>query len=302
MSSRPFETVSVVGSGFMGMQIALQCALHGYTVWLMDTRPEALQKAAQAQAMELARWVEQQRVTIEEKEAVVGRIHFTTDLQEAVAQTGLVIEAVSENLELKRQVFAQLDTLCPAETILSTTSSSIRASALESATQRPEKVLNLHFYPPVWQRPMVEIMRGSATSDETVALARQFVLSIGLTPLMVNRESTGFIFNRVWRAVKKECLRIVAEGVASPEDVDRAWMLAVGGSIGPFGMMDMVGLDVVRDIENIYYAESGDPHDAPPQFLLEMIARGDLGVKTGKGFYTYPNPAFQASGWLKGED
>lgn len=285
----------------MGMQIGLQCALHGYTVWLMDTRPEALQKAAQAQAMELTRRIEQQRLTAEDKDASLARIHLTTDLQVTAAQVGLVIEAVSENPELKRQVFAQLNAPCPPETILSTTSSSIRASALESATQRPEKVLNLHFYPPVWQRPMVEIMRGSATSDETVDTGRQFVLSIGLKPLMVNRKSTGFIFNRVWRAVKKECLRIVAEGVASSEDVDRAWMLAVGGSIDPFGMMDMVGLDGVRDIELIYYAESGDLNDAPPQFLLDMIARGELGMKTGKGFYTYPNSAFQSLGWLKGE-
>ena len=112
---------------------------------------------------------------------------------------------------------------------------------------------------------------------------------------------TGFVFNRVWRAVKRECLHLVAQGVASFEDVDRAWMIMTGGDVGPFGLMDMVGLDVVRDIERVYYGESGDPRDAPPQMLLDKIARGELGVKTGKGFYTYPHPAYEDPDWLKGD-
>ncbi len=300
MSDTPLKVVSIVGAGFMGTQIALQCALHDYTVWMIDPHPEALQRAAQGQAQELNRRVERQQLPAEAREAVLSRIHATVDLQEGVAQADLVIEAVPEQLDLKREVFARLDALCPARTILATTSSSIRASALEDATQRPDKVLNMHFFPPVWQRPMVEIMRGSRTSDETVETAWHFVLHLGLTPLMVQKESTGFIFNRVWRAIKKECLHIVDEGIASPEDVDRAWMIAVGGPAGPFGMMDMVGLDVVRDIELSYYKESGDPSDLPPKILLDKIEKGELGVKTGKGFYTYPNPAYQAPGWLKG--
>jgi 3-hydroxybutyryl-CoA dehydrogenase len=148
----------------------------------------------------------------------------------------------------------------------------------------------------------VELMRGAKTSDETVDRVHRFAWSVGLTPLLVRKESTGFIFNRVWRAIKKECLHLVDDGVASHEDVDRAWMVLLGTPAGPFGLMDMVGLDVVQDIEMVYYGESGDESDVPPKLLLDKIERGELGMKTGKGFYTYPNPAFQDPAWLKGGD
>ncbi|MFO7599522.1 MAG: 3-hydroxyacyl-CoA dehydrogenase family protein, partial [Candidatus Desulfacyla sp.] len=183
-----------------------------------------------------------------------------------------------------------------------TNSSSICISALEDVTQRPEYMLNMHFYSPVWQRPMVELMGGTATTEETMARARHFVRTLDLTPLSVCKESMGFLFNRVWRAIKKECLHLVDDGVASFEDVDRAWIIAFKTPAGPFGFMDMVGLDVVRDIEMGYYRASGDASDAPPQILLDKIAKGELGLKTGKGFYSYPRPAFQEPGWLKGDD
>lgn len=158
----------------------------------------------------------------------------------------------------------------------------------------------MHFPQQVWQRPVVELMGGTATSDDTLERVVQFARTIGLTPLPVQKESTGFIFNRVWRSIKKECLHLVDEGVSSYEDVDRAWMIILGYPIGPFGQMDMVGLDVVRDIELVYYRESGDERDAPPKLLLDKIERGELGVKSGKGFYNYPQPAFQSPDWLKG--
>ena len=149
---------------------------------------------------------------------------------------------------------------------------------------------------------MVELMGGTATTEATMTQARRFVRSLDLTPLLVRKESTGFVFNRVWRAIKKECLQLVNDGVGSHEDVDRAWMLATKAPIGPFGQMDMVGLDVVRDIETVYYRESGDASDAPPQFLVDKIARGELDLKTGQGFYSYPHPVFQTPGWLKGDE
>jgi 3-hydroxybutyryl-CoA dehydrogenase len=299
MQTKPFEAVCIVGAGFMGEQIGLQCATHGYTVWLVDSLEEGLQRATKSHSQELSKRLEKQQITAEEKEAIVSCLHLTTNMQEGASKAALVIEAVPELLEIKREVFAQLDAVCPSQTILATNSSSIRISAIENATQRPDKVLNMHFYPPVWQRTMVELMRGKATSIETIEVARQFVRTISLTPLLVQKESTGFIFNRVWRAIKKECLRLVDDGVATHKDVDRAWMIATGGRAGPFGMMDMVGLDVVRDIEMVYYRESGDESDAPPKLLLDKIERGELGIKTGKGFYTHPYPAYQAPGWLK---
>jgi 3-hydroxybutyryl-CoA dehydrogenase len=285
----------------MGAQIGLQCATHGYTVWLVDLLAEALQRTAENHSQELEKRLEKQQITAGEKEAILRRIHLTTNMEEGASKADLVIETVPERLEIKREVFAQLDTVCPRHTILATNSSSLRISAIENATHRPDKVLNMHFYSLAMHRTMVELMRGAATSDETIENVRQFTSTLGLTPLLVRKESTGFIFNRVWRAIKKECLHLVDDGVASHEDVDRAWMIFYGTPVGPFGMMDRVGLDVVRDIEMAYYRESGDESDAPPKLLLDKIERGELGMKTGKGFYTYPDPAFEAPGWLKGD-
>lgn len=219
---------------------------------------------------------------------------------EGVSQADLVIEAVPEHLPLKRHLFTQLDQLCSAHTILATNSSSIHVSRIEDATQRPRQVLNMHFYQPS-RAPMVELMRGSSTSDQTMTVAYQFIQTLRLRPVMVHKESTGFIFNRIWHAIKRECLRIVADGIASHEDVDRMWMTIMGTARGPFASMDWVGLDVVRDIETVYYHESGNESDAPPQFLHDKIARGELGMKTGNGFYTYPNPRYLEPDWLRGE-
>jgi len=301
MQTKPLKTVCIVGAGSMGAQIGLQCATRGYTVWLVDVLAEALQRTVESHSQELERRLEKQQITAEEKEIILRRIHLTTNMEEGASKADLVIEAVPERLEVKREVFAQLDEVCPRHTILATNSSSLRISAIENATHRPDKVLNMHFYSLAMHRTMVELMRGTATSDETIEKVRQFTRALGLTPLLVRKESTGFIFNRVWRAIKKECLHLVDDGVASHEDVDRAWMIFLGTSVGPFGMMDRVGLDVVRDIEMVYYRESGDESDAPPKLLLDKIESGELGMKTGKGFYTYPDPAFEAPGWLKGD-
>lgn len=300
MTASQFKTIAVVGAGTMGTQIALHCAVHHYPVRLYSRTTATLQRAAHAHALELDERVAKKRITAEDKANILRRIEFTNQLAQAVAGADLVIENAPEDLALKRALFAQLDGLCAPQAVLATNSSSIRVSALEDAAQPPRQVLNMHFYLPVWQRPMVELMAGRETTKETLTRASQFARALGLTPLLVRRESTGFVFNRVWRAIKKECLHLVADGVTTHEDVDRAWMIAVGMPIGPFGLMDMVGLDVVRDIELVYQRESGDAADAPPQMLLDKIARGELGAKTGKGFYEYPHPAFQNPAWLKG--
>jgi 3-hydroxybutyryl-CoA dehydrogenase len=151
----------------------------------------------------------------------------------------------------------------------------------------------------VWKHPFVELMRGAKTSDETLDALRHFVRSIGLVPILVRREVTGFILARIWRSVKKEALHLVESGVATPEDVDRAWMMAMEAPLGPFVLMDRIGLDVIRDIEMVYYEESGDQSDAPPKVLMDKIENGELGVKTGKGFYTYPDPAYESPSFLR---
>ncbi|SNQ59155.1 3-hydroxyacyl-CoA dehydrogenase family protein [Candidatus Methanoperedens nitratireducens] len=300
MEIKPINTVCIFGAGFMGAQIGLQSASHGYATWIVGHSEKSLKQASDSFVQELETRVKKQQITTNETKAILSRIHLTRDIKECADSVDLVIEAVPEKLDIKREVFAQLDKICPSHTILATNSSSIRISAIEDATNRPDKVLNMHFYPPIWERPMVELMRGTRTSDETIESVREFARNIGLTPLPVLKESIGFLFNRVWRAIKKECLHIVDNGVATYEDVDRAWMIFTGMKIGPFGLMDLVGLDVVRDIELEYYHESGDGSDYPPRLLLDRIEKGELGVKTGKGFYTYPDPAFEQPGWLRG--
>ena len=293
------EHVCVYGAGTLGWQIALQCANHTHPVNLYDLFPEALKNAEWKISNELQSWVEAGEISKEAKESTIKRIKFESDPIKAVAGVDLVIEAVPEKLDLKRKVFEKLDDLCGADTIISTNSSSIRVSLIEDATRRMDRVLNTHFYSNPWRSRIVELMKGSKTSDETMTRVGDFMRSIGVLPLVVQKESTGFILNRVWRSVKRECLHLVDDGVASFEDVDRAWMSFYGTKIGPFGLMDRVGLDVVRDIENIYYGESNDPRDSPPRLLLDKIERGELGVKTGRGFYSYPNPAYLEPGWLE---
>jgi 3-hydroxybutyryl-CoA dehydrogenase len=295
------ESVCLCGAGFLGWQISLQCGSRGVPVRLFDISKEALKRASDNIQHELGTWTSEEKITPKEVEATLSRVSFHSDLAEAVEGVDLVIEAIPERLDLKREVFAQLDAVCDDETILATNSSSIRISKIEDVTERHDRVLNTHFYNTPWKRSIVELMRGTGTSDETLESVRRFMISIGITPLMVLRESTGFIYNRVWRAIKRECLHLVDQGVARFEDVDRAWMTLYDTPYGPFGMMDRVGLDVVRDIEMVYYEESGMERDAPPKMLLEMIERGELGLKTGKGFYTYPDPAYLEPGFLKGK-
>ena len=293
--------VCVVGSGFMGTQIGVTCARHGHEVNLYDVSEEALGYSSDAVESYVDDWVDRGDVTVEEGQAIKRRISYHAGLEGAASNAVFVIEAVVERLDVKREVFRRLDEACSGDAFIATNSSSIRVSKIEDATKNPHRILNMHFYGYPWRRRVVELMRGTSTSDEIMEKAQGFCRSIGLYPLIVQRESTGFIFNRVWRAVKKECLRVVDQGVASFEDVDRAWMSLYGTSTGPFGMMDRVGLDVVRDIENVYYEESGDPSDAPPDILLRKIELGELGVKTGRGFYSYPGPIYMEPGWLYGD-
>jgi 3-hydroxybutyryl-CoA dehydrogenase len=294
------EKVAIVGSGFLGAKIALRSAIKGYSVSMYDINQDALEKAKEMQENELSSRIESKTITEQEKTIIQSRIKDISNLSEAVADADLVIEAIPERVELKRNIFKEIDEGSPAHTIIATNSSSIRVSLIEDACDRPEKVLNLHFYDPLQQPTMVDIMRGTKTSDDTIEQVTEYVKGLEITPLLVQKESTGFLFNRVWRAIKKETLHLVDDGVGSFEDVDRAWMIMFGGSMGPFGLMDMVGLDVVRDIEMVYYDESGDEFDYPPRLLLDRTERGELGVKAGKGFYIYPNPAYEDPRWLKG--
>ncbi len=296
---REIRRVAVIGAGTMGRQISLQCARHGFPVALFDVQAGALAEAERWQR-EIARgWVEIGELMPTREDAVFERIRYEVDLAQALGDADLAIEAVPERIELKRDIFARADRLLPAGAIIASNSSSIRVSALEDATERPELVANLHFYLPVWDSPMVEVGGGSCTDPDVLAALTQFARAIKILPLRVMRESTGFVFNRVWRAVKKEAMRVADSGVASIEDIDRAWMIKFGREKPPpFAQMDRIGLDVIHDIELHYAAESGDREDRPRPILTERVERGDLGLKTGRGFYEYPDPAWMRSDFL----
>lgn len=294
------ERVTVIGAGTMGRQIALQAAWSGHHATLYDTDAAALGRAQAVQQAELSDWQAAGKATDATAAATMARMRYAAILAEAVAGADLAIEVVPERIAIKRAVFAQLDALLGPQAILATNSSSIRVSLLEDATARPELVANLHFFLPVWKHPMVEIGGGTRTSPATLDQLTAFARRMGLLPLRVRKESTGFIHNRIWRAIKKEALRVVDTGVASHEDVDRAWMIEYGTfNLPPFALMDLVGLDVIKDIEEHYARESGDPADLPPPLLTDKVARGELGVKSGCGFYSYPNPAFADPNFLK---
>jgi 3-hydroxybutyryl-CoA dehydrogenase len=296
------KKICVLGAGTMGHQIALQCALYDYEVHLVDISKKALEKAVEKIRNILEDRVNCREMSSDSMSKTLSRITCTTDLEKAAKDADFAIEAIYENVEMKQHIFSQLDDICPPHTILASNTSSIKSSILANATKRPEKVLAVNFENSVWEYPMVEIMGAVKTSEETIKATKQLVKSIGLTPILVKKEIQGYAFNRIWRAIKKEALHLVDEGYVSFEDVDRAFMIGMGISVGPFMMMDTIGLDVVLAIEEQYYRESGDESDKPPKILIKKVKKGELGIKTGKGFYKYPNPNFESPNWLKGVD
>ncbi len=283
--------VGIVGAGTMGSRIACQCVLCGKEVYLFDASPEALKRAVEQNQ----EWLSERTGAVPAKKAL-SRLHPCTSLVDCVTEVQLVLENVPENLDIKRQVFAEIDRLAPPHVLIGTNSSSIPSSRIADATGRPEKVFNANF-----STPVVEVMGHAQTSEETLAAAEAFLSSIDMVPIRVKREIMGYALNRTWRAVKRETLHLVAGNYVDFEDLDRAWMLNFGSPWGPFGLMDEIGLDVVRDIEMQYYLESGEERDKPPALLDKMIAQGRLGVKSGQGFYTHPDPEYKEPGWLRKE-
>jgi len=276
--AKEIKKVGIVGAGFTGKQIAAQTALNNFIIKVYDMDPKVIEDAKKYITGVLKR---------KHQFDAVKNVSYYSDLSEALEDVDLVIEAVPENLELKREVFSLIDNSAPAHAIIGTNSSSYPVSKIESAVKRKDKVLNLHFYPPIPKRPMVDIMAGSETSEETFEMGKKWIEDIKCEPLVVNKECLGFVFNRIWHAVKKECLKIWDGGYADIETVDTAWKIFTGMKMGPFTTMDGVGLDVIYAVEKSYYNESGDPSDKPPDALKEMVEKGNLGLKTGKGFYTW---------------
>ncbi|MDI3339042.1 MAG: 3-hydroxyacyl-CoA dehydrogenase family protein [Sphaerobacter sp.] len=290
------DRVAIIGAGTMGGQLAVTLAGRGVPVRLTDAAPAALAAARDRIAADAARLVDE-GVLAGPAAAISARVEAVSTLADAVHGAWLVIEAAPERLDLKRALFAELSALAPPDVILATNSSSFRSRLLADVTRHPARLLNTHFYHHPWQRNGVELMTCGQTDPAVIERVAAFLRATGFLPVVVRGESTGFIYNRIWRAIKRESLRVVAEGLATPEEVDRLFCLALGAPVGPFGLMDRVGLDVVADIERHYAAESGRPEDEPPALLDELVRAGRLGVKTGRGFYGYPDPPFARPGW-----
>jgi 3-hydroxybutyryl-CoA dehydrogenase len=276
--------LAVVGAGTLGWQIACLGLARGFEVALCDREPAALPVAAGRIAEQLAALAPETGRPAGELLARLGR---TTDPAAAAGAADFVVESIPESVPLKRALFAELDRLAPPACILATNSSSIRSRLLADATGRPDRVLNFHFLNFPWRRRYIEIMSCGRTSPASLAAAEGLGRRLGLYTVVLSGEVTGFLYGRIWRAIKREALAQATRGLASVEAIDTACQIGLGMGEGPLRLMDRIGLDVVLAIEEHYHEESGDPADAPPALLRELVAAGHLGRKTGRGFYTY---------------
>ncbi len=279
--------IAVFGSGQMGRQMAMCFALHGYTVAVADTMEQALESARKWAAEYLDGRVAKGKLNAEQAKACQDRLTFTGDAAGAVADADLVVEAIIEQEEAKCTLFAQLDQLCPAKTILASNSSFIPASTMAAHVQRKDKVANLHFFNPALVMKLVEVVQNQWTSDETIQTLMAFAVSCEKTPIWVKKEIDGFVANRILSRITEEALQLVQNGIVTPQEVDIAVENGLNHPLGPYRLMDLVGIDISYLSRVRRYEKSHDEKDRPPRFLEEKYQTGEFGRKTGKGWYTY---------------
>lgn len=278
--------IGIVGAGLMGSGIAQVAAHAGYEVVLRDTTAAALERALGAISASQQRFVAKNITTADDVAAARERISTTTDLAD-FAGVELVVEAVFEQLDVKRQVFAELDSIVDAGTVLATNTTALPITQVASAVTNPERVVGTHFFSPVPMMKLCELVRGFHTSDETLTRARNFAESLGKTCIVVERDVAGFVTSRLLVALLNEAVALVESGVASASDVDVACQLGFGHTMGPLATLDLTGLDVILHAAENIYAATRDEKFAPPEMLARMVAAGRLGRKTGAGFYDY---------------
>ena len=279
------ERVGVIGAGTMGNGIAQACAAAGVDIVMVDVAQAAVDRGLAAIDTSLERLQKKEKITGEARKAALARIVGTTDYAK-LAATQLVVEAATENLELKLRILKQADELAGAGTIIASNTSSISITQLAAITSRPAHFVGMHFFNPVPMMALVEVIRGLQTSDETIAAVRAFAERLGKTPVVV-KNSPGFVVNRILCPMINEAIFALQEGLASAEDIDSGMRLGCNHPIGPLALADMIGLDVMLAVMNVFYADFNDPKYRPAPLLKEMVAAGYLGRKSGRGFHVH---------------
>jgi 3-hydroxybutyryl-CoA dehydrogenase len=279
------EKIFVLGAGTMGAGIAQAFAAKGYEVILRDIKDEFVDKGLNGINKGLSKLVEKGKMTEEAKEEILSRISGTTDMNHA-EDCDLVVEAAVENMEIKKSIFAELDRICKPETILASNTSSLSITEVATATNRPDKVIGMHFFNPAPVMKLVEIIRGIATSQETFDKVKALSVAIAKEPVEV-AEAPGFVVNRILIPMINEGITVLAEGTASAEDIDKAMMLGANHPMGPLALSDFIGNDIVLAIMEVLYKETGDPKYRANPLLKKYVRAGYLGRKSGRGFFNY---------------
>lgn len=280
------ERVGIVGAGTMGNGIAQACAVAGLTAVMMDVNPAALERGKAAIAASLDRLVKKEKLTATDRDAALARVETAGELA-GLAQCDIVIEAATENEALKLTILKDLDRLLPPGVVIATNTSSISITRLAAATARPDRFVGMHFFNPVPLMALVELIRGLATSEDTLATVRALAERLGKTPIVV-RNSPGFVVNRILCPMINEAIFCLQEGLASADEIDTGMKLGCNHPIGPLALADMIGLDVMLAVMEVFYAGFNDPKYRPAPLLKELVAAGHLGRKTGRGIYSYP--------------
>ena len=280
-----FRRICVVGTGIMGSGISQTCAQAGYATLMYGRKPESINRAMAGIERGLSRLMERKHISELEQRDAIGRIETTMDL-DAVAGCDLIIEAIVEDLDVKRDLFRKLDSLCSPETILASDTATLPIVELARATGRPDKVIGLHLLSPAPSSKAVEVVRSELSSQETVDKVTSFCESLGKSAVVV-KDSPGFIINRLLAPYLLEAVRLVEQGVASEADIDTCMSLGCGHPVGPLRLLDLVGLDEFKDLASSLHRLLGDPKYQPPRLLEDMVEQGKLGRKSGQGFYAW---------------